>query len=352
MSMDWINHFIFVSMQITLVVSAGCMMINHSRNTSSHALYWIFVVLGTTPCAIVFAKWVLPYTPVALLPEPWLQASHLVVSEESAYTRAFIWVAGFYFSILLCRLVPFFYGLLRIWQRSYTAEKCSNDDVLMQIHQNCRSLCRVRLHSIKLKISNEIDSPMTWGAWRPVVLLPASYTNWSSGTLERFLLHEYKHIQRFDWLIAQSFEFIGHILWFVPGLSTCRKRLAWQAELSCDDFVLSGRHSRSSYAADLLGLAKNQQKKFHQGPLAALYTLDRSEIFLRISHVLEPAKVAANDTFRIWIFLVVFYVVVIPFSTLKLVQWQKTSVPVHYPYQIDKQHLYLFSEDAKTGKQR
>jgi beta-lactamase regulating signal transducer with metallopeptidase domain len=62
-------------------------------------------------------------------------------------------------------------------------------------------------HLPQLRETNELDSAAVIGWWRPVVMLPANWREWSKGEMKAVLAHELAHIARHDapWrLVAAS----------------------------------------------------------------------------------------------------------------------------------------------------
>ncbi|MDD3024398.1 MAG: M56 family metallopeptidase [Syntrophomonadaceae bacterium] len=54
--------------------------------------------------------------------------------------------------------------------------------------------------NVQIRQSDKIAAPLTYGIWKPVVLLPKT-TDWTDETKLRYILtHEFVHIKRFDFL--------------------------------------------------------------------------------------------------------------------------------------------------------
>src|SRR4029453_9019867 len=47
----------------------------------------------------------------------------------------------------------------------------------------------------------DVASPITFGVWRPAILMPTGSSEWSEADLRRALVHELEHVRRGDWLI-------------------------------------------------------------------------------------------------------------------------------------------------------
>jgi beta-lactamase regulating signal transducer with metallopeptidase domain len=98
-------------------------------------------------------------------------------------------------------------------------------------------------------------SPITVGWFRPVVLLPRNWRDWSTGQLTAVLSHENEHARWHDpltqWLAALNTA----IFWFHPLSWWLERRLNALAEESCDQAVLAGGTDPFDYAKWLLGFA-------------------------------------------------------------------------------------------------
>src|SRR6266536_4418140 len=60
----------------------------------------------------------------------------------------------------------------------------------------------------ELCISPDISSPVTFGFWNPVVLLPARFPQLDLPTQEAILCHELLHVERRDWIFAVGEELV------------------------------------------------------------------------------------------------------------------------------------------------
>jgi len=113
------------------------------------------------------------------------------------------------------------------------------------------------IRSISVRVSDKIDTPLTYGIIRPVILLPKS-TNWANiNELEYILAHELVHIQRFDSLTKIVMVAALCIHWFNPIVWAFCFLFNRDMEISCDEAVINmfGETSKKGYALTLIGLA-------------------------------------------------------------------------------------------------
>jgi beta-lactamase regulating signal transducer with metallopeptidase domain len=97
--------------------------------------------------------------------------------------------------------------------------------------------------------------PLTFGVWRPRILLPADCVEWTSFRRRTVLLHELAHVQRRD-ITAQLFVNVMTALWwFQPLCWTSRWGLRRESERACDALVLASGVRSSDYATELLEIA-------------------------------------------------------------------------------------------------
>jgi beta-lactamase regulating signal transducer with metallopeptidase domain len=105
----------------------------------------------------------------------------------------------------------------------------------------------------------ESDRPtliITWGVWRPKVVVPAGAREWTEDRIRIVLSHELAHVQRCDWLLHMIAGVLRSLYWFNPLLWIAARRLRLDSEHACDDAVLSLGIPRTEYANELVGLAR------------------------------------------------------------------------------------------------
>lgn len=96
--------------------------------------------------------------------------------------------------------------------------------------------------------------PMTWGWFRPVVLLPHAAESWPAQRVRFVLLHELAHIQRWDCLTQAVGQVARAAYWFNPLAWWAVSRLRREQEQACDDCVLRAGAPPADYAAELLNV--------------------------------------------------------------------------------------------------
>jgi TonB family protein len=160
------------------------------------------------------------------------------------------WTLGF--SLVLLRLLA---GLARLAWVSAHAKPLFREDwmrtvlELSKFHKISRF---VRL----LQCGSPLAMPLTWGLFRPVIVLPSSSADWSEDRRRIVLSHELAHIARHDWLLQICAELARAIYWFHPLVWLAAVRLRQESERACDDSVLRSGIAPSQYASQLLDLAR------------------------------------------------------------------------------------------------
>lgn len=129
---------------------------------------------------------------------------------------------------------------------------------------------------------------MTWGLFRPVVLLPQSSAGWSEQWLEAVLLHELAHVRRRDGVTQLLVEAVCAVYWFNPFIWVSARAVRAEAEQAADDMVINSGVKPSTYAAGLLELAAAGAG--HRAPPVGyvLSIVGSSPIESRIKAIVEP----------------------------------------------------------------
>jgi len=142
--------------------------------------------------------------------------------------------------------------------------------------------------NVGLGRSEAIRSPVTIGVLRPRVLLPAAADVWSPQRLRAVLLHELGHVRRHDTLIQLGAQLACALYWWNPLAWLAAARLRSEREHACDDLVLGAGIRPSSYAADLLEVARCISRD-EAAPAGAVHMLDPSWTEVRLLRILDPA---------------------------------------------------------------
>lgn len=115
------------------------------------------------------------------------------------------------------------------------------------------------LGDVRVKISTEIRTPLTWGWIRPCVILPRGATAWNAQDLSMILQHELTHIERADWVVHLLGRCVYALYWPIPGIRQLMRQLSLSMEQACDDRVLATGVPASRYAAMLLRQARGNR---------------------------------------------------------------------------------------------
>ncbi len=106
-----------------------------------------------------------------------------------------------------------------------------------------------------LAVSTEIDGPVTFGFWRPVILLPPAVIAMPESVRRAVLAHEREHVRRRDWLFALAEELVLCGLWFHPAVWLLVARIRLAREQVVDREASRAAGSRETYIDALLAVA-------------------------------------------------------------------------------------------------
>jgi beta-lactamase regulating signal transducer with metallopeptidase domain len=104
----------------------------------------------------------------------------------------------------------------------------------------------------RLVESDALSIPAAMGLWRPVVLLPRGWEEWSDAQTEAVLAHELSHIARRDPLTQTLSNLHRAVFWFSPLAWWLDRTLVELAEQASDDAALRAGADRTRYAEVLL----------------------------------------------------------------------------------------------------
>ncbi|MDX1396528.1 MAG: M56 family metallopeptidase [Gemmatimonadota bacterium] len=163
-------------------------------------------------------------------------------------TLTLVWLAGALF--LLARVAL---DSLRLRWIERSAVPVAHGPLWHAVQRACLRL-GVYANPVLLEGDDDVI-PMTWGTWRPRILLPAGAEEWSDARLDAVLLHELGHVRRNDYLAGLVARVVCAVYWFQPLAWLGSRRMRLERELACDDLVVAAGHEGPTYADDLLEIA-------------------------------------------------------------------------------------------------
>ncbi len=169
-------------------------------------------------------------TPKAAAPVPWMPV---------------IWAAG-----ALAVLLRLAAGRARILWVARVAKRIEAPEASAELAP------RIGVTRVAFAESDRVAMPITWGVFRPLILLPRSRSEWPAERMRLVLAHELIHVQQRDCLIQLLMQFVCCLYWFHPltwlGAAQFRK----ERERACDDGVLNLGIAGPDYAGHLLDLVR------------------------------------------------------------------------------------------------
>lgn len=157
---------------------------------------------------------------------------------------------------------------------------------------------------VEVFVHEELPAPMTFGAWRPAVGLPAEASSWPASSRHHALLHELAHVRRHDWIVHILAHVACALYWFHPLAWIAARRLCLEAERACDDAVLIESEG-TTYAEQLVTLARRLPAR---GPVAVLSMAARSDLSTRVRAILD-ARQARGPAGVVWTMAAVVFLI-------------------------------------------
>src|SRR5262245_9742494 len=188
-----------------------------------------------------------------------------------------VWLAGAF--LLLAQLAVDLRRLYRIRRESLLWMESR------ELMQWLASECGVR-RNVEVLLHESIQGPLTYGLWRPAILLPEEACEWNEADLRRALVHELEHVRRGDWAIQLAARATCILYWLHPLVWVAFRWLGLEAERAADDAVVRSA-DHTEYADQLVLLAGRLTKQQAQ---PALGMANRSDLSARVSALLDASQ--------------------------------------------------------------
>lgn len=278
---DWL-------LRSTLISAAALWMLNlrrHHRASSRSAIARLGLI-GVAALPVLGATLPPLSLPAPTSWQPYLQRTpaHLVAQALAPRWQAFdVLLHALYLVPVVLLLSSLVFSLRRL-----TDLACVSRDVAEPVWLD--ALARgMKLHGIRsrvdLRVSTEIASPLSFGWWRPTLLLdPATLARPEEA--ESVIGHELAHIARGDWVVLLLARLLCALLWFNPCVWLLAARNSELIELAADERAIGrGCSDRADYAQTLLNVLRRARTTSR---LAANPMITTSTLSERIASLLTP----------------------------------------------------------------
>lgn len=196
---------------------------------------------------------------------------------------ALVWICGFV--LMLVR------GLRSIAaaRRLVRGPECEDHELLGLLNAT-RSRLGLR-RPVRLVLADALSSPIVWGVWRPVLLLPASLAgNLSVAELEAVFAHELAHVRRYDHVVNLVQMLIESILFFNPAVWWISRQIRLEREACCDAAAARLTENPVGYASLLAAHAERQAgARAIPAVTPALAATSHGTLLDRVRRILSPS---------------------------------------------------------------
>lgn len=181
------------------------------------------------------------------------------------------------------------------------------------------------LQHLRLGISTVLESPVTAGCWRPVVLLPSALlTGMPPELIEALLAHEVAHIKRMDYLVNLLQSAIEIVLFYHPAVWWLSKQIRSEREQIADDLAagLLGEPRR-------LALALSELERFQFTTPQLAQAAHGGNLMFRIQRLIRPELAHAKFSPHIVVKTLLAACGLLTASTVIYVQAQTVVAPAN-----------------------
>lgn len=177
---------------------------------------------------------------------------------------------------------------------------------------------------VEVLLHDRLPGPMTCGVLHPAIVLSEDAQNWDAEDLNRAIVHELEHVRRGDWVSLCLARAVCAAYWFHPLVWIAWRRLALEAERSCDDAVLR-RSAATAYADQLVGLARRMSNAA-KSPVLAM--ANRADLTTRVGAVLDSRQQRGRaGTLTVALACAAAAALVVTMSPLRVVAAQQSGSP-------------------------
>jgi beta-lactamase regulating signal transducer with metallopeptidase domain len=194
------------------------------------------------------------------------------------------WIFGLYIFVIAFKLVKAVYSWYYFKLQCKTG--LQKPAVELKLFTELKAYQFGIKRKVKLWLSLSVQTPVTFGYFKPIILLPvALVSRISTQQAETLILHELTHIRTNDYLLNWFLISAETIFFFNPFITGLCKKIKLEREKHCDISVISFEYSPVLYAETLLQAERIKQLI----PNFQLAAVDKKK------HLLQRIQFFTND---------------------------------------------------------
>jgi len=241
---------------------------------------WLFVLLGAQLSFSVIT-FLLYYFKIDNVIEGTV-VSRQIAAVLSADTLSVItpWLFSAYLIAISYKMVQSVYEWIHFKKRFHNGLQKPSID--LKLFTSAKAYHFGIKRKVQLWYSNTINVPLTFGFFKPVIVLPVALVNGlNMQQAETLILHELTHIKANDYLLNWALILTQNIFFFNPFIISICKKIQLEREKYCDSSIIAFEYSPLLYAETLLQ-AQHIRQYIPQYQLAAV--TGKAQLLQRIQY--------------------------------------------------------------------
>lgn len=202
----------------------------------------------------------------------------LYVSVKRYNILYFIWLSGFMINLLILVL-----GRIKL-------EKIVKNKEESLLFENCCERIGVKAD---LYISPYVNSPLSYGIIKPVVVMPVIKLNDSQ--IEHIIFHELIHHKHKDTFVGYIICLLGALYWFNPLMYIMFRRIKLDMEIYCDYSVIGYTRDNIDYGNTIISMAEEKVRM----KMANYFSDSKDNLIIRITRISDFYKKSSVMTGRV-----------------------------------------------------
>ncbi len=217
------------------------------------------------------------------------QSNHYFINLTNLISEHSYMIVGGWFIGFLLFLMVVAHGLIQLEhiKKSIIPVSESWNDTLNELSKKI-----MFAKNIVLGESNKINSPLTFGFFKPVLLFPIGMLNQLTvQEVEAIMAHELAHIVRHDYLFNFVQTLVEGIYYFNPGVWIISNIIRNQREHCCDDLAIDITGNRVNYLKALVAI---EETSTAQHSLAMAFSGNKKPLLQRVQRILKQPQKNTN----------------------------------------------------------